>query len=170
MASWPERWQTFAGPGSWRNKYKNRDPQQGPAFPGATTWLVWLTDAWHLVKFLMILSQLIALGWLSYQLLQPDFSPWLYLPVFSLVGMLIRGLAFETLYQYHTMKSMLQRFFSNAWRRGLTYVLLPFAGIYVADELGASPLIIGLVVATIIVLLYLLFVWLDAWPYQEPRD
>jgi hypothetical protein len=33
---------------SWLNKYKNRDATAGPAFLGATTWLVAFTDGWHL--------------------------------------------------------------------------------------------------------------------------
>ncbi len=35
---------------SWRNKYKNGDPQQGPRFIGSTTIFVALTDGWHLFK------------------------------------------------------------------------------------------------------------------------
>jgi hypothetical protein len=38
---------------TWKNKYKNRDPEQGPAFPGSTTWLVWVTDAWHFFQMIM---------------------------------------------------------------------------------------------------------------------
>ena len=37
---------------SWRNKYKNRMAYQGPAFIGSTTFLSFLTDAWHLFQFL----------------------------------------------------------------------------------------------------------------------
>ena len=37
---------------SWRNKYKNGDPAQGRKFPGSTTWLVWTTDGWHLMKMI----------------------------------------------------------------------------------------------------------------------
>jgi len=33
---------------SWKNKYKNGDPKQGPKFWGSTTLLVGFTDAWHL--------------------------------------------------------------------------------------------------------------------------
>ncbi len=33
---------------SWRNKYENGNPEQGPAFRGSTTFLVFLTDAYHL--------------------------------------------------------------------------------------------------------------------------
>jgi hypothetical protein len=34
------------------NKYKDGDPSKGPAFFGATTFLVWTTDAWHLFQLL----------------------------------------------------------------------------------------------------------------------
>ena len=33
------------------NKYKNCDPSQGAAFPGSKTWLVFLTDGYHLTRF-----------------------------------------------------------------------------------------------------------------------
>ena len=39
---------------SWRRKYEKGDPAQGPAFFGSTTFLVFLTDAWHLAKFLQM--------------------------------------------------------------------------------------------------------------------
>ena len=39
---------------SWRNKYKNGDPDQGPRFPLSTTLLVWTTDAWHLFKMFQL--------------------------------------------------------------------------------------------------------------------
>lgn len=35
---------------SWRNKYKNGDPAQGPRFPFSTTLLVWLTDLFHFAR------------------------------------------------------------------------------------------------------------------------
>jgi len=40
---------------SWKNKYKNRDEKQGRKFFGSTTFLVWLTDGWHLFKCAMLL-------------------------------------------------------------------------------------------------------------------
>ena len=40
---------------SWENKYKNGDPAQGPRFFGSETFLVFLTDGWHLAKTFMIL-------------------------------------------------------------------------------------------------------------------
>lgn len=33
---------------SWKNKYKADG--KTPRYPGATTWLVWLTDGWHMAK------------------------------------------------------------------------------------------------------------------------
>lgn len=36
---------------SWRNKYKNGDPRQGPRFPLSTTVFVWTTDGYHLMRF-----------------------------------------------------------------------------------------------------------------------
>jgi len=36
---------------SWKNKYENGDPAQGPKFPGSTTWLVFVTDGYHLSRF-----------------------------------------------------------------------------------------------------------------------
>lgn len=41
------------------NKYKNQDPKQGPKFFGSTTFLVWLTDAWHLFDTIFYLLTLI---------------------------------------------------------------------------------------------------------------
>ena len=39
---------------SWKNKYKGGDPDNGPAFFLSTTALVFLTDGWHLFKFLYL--------------------------------------------------------------------------------------------------------------------
>lgn len=62
---------------SWTNKYKNGNKEEGARFPGSTTWLVWLTDGYHLFRtlervcwvMLLVLSILAAkpeplyLGW-----------------------------------------------------------------------------------------------------------
>lgn len=45
---------------SWRNKYKDKNPKRGPAFFGSTTFLSFLTDAWHFFQFLTY--SFIALG------------------------------------------------------------------------------------------------------------
>ena len=42
----------WAAPGSYKNKYKSRDPKQGPAFFGSTTIFVFTTDAWHFFQML----------------------------------------------------------------------------------------------------------------------
>lgn len=39
---------------SWKNKYKDYPSDQRPKFFLSTTWLVSLTDAWHLLKTLML--------------------------------------------------------------------------------------------------------------------
>ena len=39
---------------SWKNKYKNQDPKQGPKFFGSTTFLVFITDAWHFFQMIML--------------------------------------------------------------------------------------------------------------------
>lgn len=36
------------------NKWKNFDKSQGEAYWGSSRWFVWLTDAWHFFKSLMI--------------------------------------------------------------------------------------------------------------------
>lgn len=35
---------------SWTNKYKNGDVKQGPRFFGSTTFLVWTTDGYHMLR------------------------------------------------------------------------------------------------------------------------
>ena len=41
---------------TWKNKWKNGDPKQGEKFFLSSTTLVWLTDFFHLVKFLFMVS------------------------------------------------------------------------------------------------------------------
>ena len=51
-----KEWEYFFNPSlSWRNKWKNGDPNQGEKFFGSSTFLVWTTDAWHLAKSSMLL-------------------------------------------------------------------------------------------------------------------
>jgi hypothetical protein len=40
---------------SWKNKWKNGDSKQGERFLGSSTFLVWTTDLWHLLKTLMLI-------------------------------------------------------------------------------------------------------------------
>ena len=39
---------------SWRNKYKNGNPEDGPKFIGSTTIFVFLTDGWHLFQAIFL--------------------------------------------------------------------------------------------------------------------
>ncbi len=41
---------------SWRNKWKNGDPEQGERFWGSSRWFVRFTDAWHFFQGLMFTS------------------------------------------------------------------------------------------------------------------
>ena len=47
---------SFFGKNSWMRKYKEYNFKKGPRFPGSTTFLVFLTDGWHLFQLLMFLS------------------------------------------------------------------------------------------------------------------
>lgn len=41
---------------SWKNKYKNGKKEDGPKFFGSTTFLVFLTDAWHFFQSIFLTS------------------------------------------------------------------------------------------------------------------
>lgn len=45
---------SFWGANSWTRKYKDNNPGAGSRFWGSTTFLVFLTDGWHLSQWLMI--------------------------------------------------------------------------------------------------------------------
>ena len=53
---------------SWPNKYKNGDPQQGPAYFGSTTFLAWTTDGYHATRTLKNVTGLVGI------LLTPDMK------------------------------------------------------------------------------------------------
>lgn len=55
----------FFNKDSWKLKYKNNDPKQGPKFLFSTTLLVWLTDGWHLFKFIRTTFIFLGIGLLS---------------------------------------------------------------------------------------------------------
>ncbi len=69
---------------SWRNKYKDGDPDKGPRFFGSTTFLVWLTDFWHLLKFCKMLFL-----WAVVALLAG--SVWIFI-----IGVVVHGVVFES--------------------------------------------------------------------------
>lgn len=88
---------------SWKNKYKNKDPKQGEAFPGSTTIFVFVTDAWHFFQFLFlrfIFAAMVLLG------LFARLSPWswgnVYLDLLTayIALSIIFGLTFTLFYKY----------------------------------------------------------------------
>lgn len=72
---------------SWVNKYKDDNPLEGEKFFGSTTFLVWLTDFWHLLKFIKMNCVWIALSVAS-------GTWWVYF-----VGMVFHGVVFELSYR-----------------------------------------------------------------------
>ncbi len=86
------------------NKYKNTEPEDGPAFPGSTTIFVWVTDAWHFFKTgkWTALELALALGIYPYILLYlPAITP-AWLDVLLLTGALkvARASTFHTFFHY----------------------------------------------------------------------
>jgi hypothetical protein len=49
----PKFWNPYE---SWPNKWKNGDKKQGEKFFLSSTWLVFLTDSWHLFKMGFLLA------------------------------------------------------------------------------------------------------------------
>lgn len=68
---------------SWKNKYKDGDPAKGAKFFGSTTFLVWLTDFWHLIKF-------VKMNLLWVMLAVSCGMWWMYF-----AGLALHGIAFE---------------------------------------------------------------------------
>lgn len=80
---------------SWKNKYKGRNPNAGPAFVGSTTFLSFITDAWHLFQFGM--TSFIALSLVFTCQIEIKLNLWLILAVFA--GLKISwGVVFELFY------------------------------------------------------------------------
>jgi hypothetical protein len=83
--------QTFWNPyRSWINKWKGHDASKGPRFFGSTTFLVFLTDSWHLIKSLFILALIGSVITFDKNIFD-TFSPLIVLPIYSIVW----GLVFE---------------------------------------------------------------------------
>lgn len=61
FSKYPKLQEFFNPEESWVNKYKDNNPELGPKFFGSKTFLVFLTDAWHLAKMLMITSFTLAI-------------------------------------------------------------------------------------------------------------
>jgi len=79
---------------SWRNKYKDGDPNKGPRFIGSDTIFVGLTDAWHLFK--MFRTLFIFLGVLFLLLQFSTF--WISIIVTALLRIFF-GIGFTIFYE-----------------------------------------------------------------------
>lgn len=78
---------------SWRNKYKNGDPNQGPVFPFSTTVLCVITDLWHLAKSIMLV--LLYVGITCYvPIINPVLDVILYYIVFGVTFELFWSILF----------------------------------------------------------------------------
>ena len=79
---------------SWTNKYKNNDPHAGSKFFGSTTFLVWLTDGWHMFKFIRNLLLWMAIVFVVYPC--PNVT---WVIVAAVISRILYGIAFETAYK-----------------------------------------------------------------------
>jgi len=92
---------------SWQNKYKNRDKDQGPRFPGSTTIFVFLTDAWHLSNFFQYTLITVGVGFaLSSEVTN---STWLNILIAFLIYKLPFTGCFELFYRLMTYRKPLLR-------------------------------------------------------------
>lgn len=75
---------------SWKRKYKNGDKTQGPAYPGATSWLIGFSDAWH------------ASNTISWGVYDAAFvlAAWQHLAWWALVPVAVRRVVFAPVYQW----------------------------------------------------------------------
>jgi hypothetical protein len=79
---------------SWHNKWKNGDILQGEKFLFSSSIFVFLTDAWHLFKALMLLFLILSI--------------YFYVPIFGILDIpfffISWGITFELLYNIYFIK------------------------------------------------------------------
>jgi len=78
---------------SWMNKYKDLTPSKGPAFFGSTSFLVAITDAWHLLKMFRTLFLFIGIGLIGY-----SSESWWSFILWLVLGRVIFGLVFTVMF------------------------------------------------------------------------
>lgn len=88
---------SFWGKDSWIRKYKYGNQTMGRKFFGSTTFLVWLTDGWHMVKMIWMLTTFIAIIFLDGYTTQLSWY-WNVLEVLLLL--FVYGLIFELFYKF----------------------------------------------------------------------
>ena len=88
---------------SWTNKYKNGNPNDGPAFLFSTTIFVFLTDPWHFFGFIRTIAWLSFVGFYAYQ------------PLFNLTHVLLNILTLIGVWILHNLT--FQIFFSKIFAK-----------------------------------------------------
>ena len=82
---------------SWKNKYKDKMVFKGPAFIGSTTLFSFITDAWHLFRFLnntlITIAFIVIIGALS------TLSIWKLLALLVILKLIREGV-FKAFYKY----------------------------------------------------------------------
>ena len=92
----PKTWEPFFDSTvSWKNKWKNGDPNQGEKFFGSSTFLVWTTDAWHLANTTMLFLLSMAITF---------YSPLVNKNVDIFIYWIIFGFTFEMFFSKFFMK------------------------------------------------------------------
>jgi hypothetical protein len=90
---------SFWGANSWVRKYKYNNPKAGRAFFGSTTFLVWLTDGWHLVKTLkwLLIFVAIMIGEVYYPI---GSGHWSLTALEFVIMLVVYGGVFELFYTF----------------------------------------------------------------------
>lgn len=81
---------------SWKNKYKGGDKRNGEKFFLSSSLLVWLTDGWHLMKFIRTCCLSIGVS----TILSMVGIYWLYSAVIGLGFMIVFKGAFTLVYNF----------------------------------------------------------------------
>lgn len=79
---------------SWRNKYKNGNPDDGRRFPGSKTWLVGFTDGYH---FTRLFSHLFTSGAIAIKIGQKRQKWYIYIAQ-AAAYMVIERIGFNLVY------------------------------------------------------------------------
>ena len=88
---------SFWGKDSWIRKYKYGNHALGPKFFGSTTFLIWLTDGWHMVKMIWMVTVFVAIVFLD---AYTQTLVWYYNLLEVVVLLLVYGSVFELFYRF----------------------------------------------------------------------
>ena len=86
-------WKWWFRPTSWKNKWKNGDPNQGEAFFGSATIFVMITNAWHFFKAVMLNCFFVITAFYLYDI-------WWHIVLCVLALNMVYGIVFELLFSW----------------------------------------------------------------------